>query len=76
MIQVIYVRGENTEAPPGVESKDGVSKAMRDARNRHFRKLPEMDPELVEKIETQMIEIINSGVMKNIICFLQGMEHC
>ena len=62
--QVVLVRDEGTEAPPTGEYRDGVTPVMRDARNRHFRKLPEMDPELVERVETELVEIVNHGAPK------------
>ena len=57
-------RGDEGEAPPSGESRDGVAPVMRDARNRHFRKLPEMSPELVERVVTELLEIVNHGAPK------------
>mmetsp|Transcript_3640 Transcript_3640/g.6186 ORF Transcript_3640/g.6186 Transcript_3640/m.6186 type:complete len:188 (-) Transcript_3640:546-1109(-) len=62
--QVILVRDPEGEAPPSGESRDGVAPVMRDARNRHFRKLPEMSPELVERVVTELLEIVNHGAPK------------
>ncbi len=62
--QVVLVRDEDAEAPPTGEARDGVAPVMRDARKRHFRKLPEMSPELVERVETELIEIVNHGAPK------------
>ncbi|QDZ19703.1 putative transcription initiation factor II protein 55 [Chloropicon primus] len=62
--QVVLVRDEEGEAPQQGEWRDGVTPVMRDARTRHFRKLPEMDPGLVEKVETELVEIVNHGAPK------------
>jgi len=62
--QMIVVREEDTEAPPPGESRDGIAPVMTDARNRHFRKLPEVNPAVVERVETELIQIVNSGAPK------------
>lgn len=62
--KMIVVREEDTEAPPPGESRDGIAPVMTDARNRHFRKLPEVNPAVVERVETELIQIVNSGAPK------------
>ena len=58
------MRDEEAEAPPAGEHKDNIAPVMKDARNRHFRKLAEMPPDLVERVETELIEIVNNGAPK------------
>jgi len=43
------------------EARDGVGPGMRDARRRQFRQLPDFSPELVESVETDMLEILQKG---------------
>ena len=58
------MRDEEAEAPPSGEYKDGIAPVMKDARTRHFRKLAELPPDLVERVETELIEIVNAGAPK------------
>ena len=62
--QVVLVRDSDSDTPPQGEFRDGLTPVMRDARARHFRKLPDMDPALVERVETELIEIVNQGAPK------------
>merc|ERR1712010_411305 len=55
--------GDKVPPPPG-EFRDGLTPVMRDARTRHFRKLPDMDPRLVEKVESELVDIVNHGAPK------------
>jgi len=63
--QVVLIRDEkDKDPPPPGEFRDGLTPVMRDARTRHFRKLPDMDPRLVEKVESELVDIVNHGAPK------------
>ncbi|BAF17179.1 transcription initiation factor TFIID subunit 7 [Oryza sativa Japonica Group] len=62
--QMIMVREEEDPAPEGVEYKHGLTPPMRDARRRRFRREPDLNAELVHRVEKDLISIMH-GVSIN-----------
>ena len=57
-MQVIIVPDEDCSLPDGLEAKNGLTKAMQDARKRRFRKVRYIDPKIMRKTEDAIIQII------------------
>jgi hypothetical protein len=55
--QVLLVRGADEPAPEGSEARDGVTPAMRDARRRLFRRPIDVSPDLVRRVEADILTI-------------------
>mmetsp|Transcript_5363 Transcript_5363/g.11774 ORF Transcript_5363/g.11774 Transcript_5363/m.11774 type:complete len:186 (-) Transcript_5363:24-581(-) len=55
--QMIMVAGQ----PPAdtLEARDGVTPPMRNARERHFRQLPHVSPEVLTKVEQDLLAILD-----------------
>ncbi|XP_020099151.1 transcription initiation factor TFIID subunit 7 [Ananas comosus] len=64
--QVIMVREDGDPAPEGVEYKHGLTPPMRDARRRRFRREPDLNPELVQRVERDLINIMSGGTVENV----------
>ncbi|KAG8056029.1 hypothetical protein GUJ93_ZPchr0001g30739 [Zizania palustris] len=62
--QMIMIREEGDPAPEGVEYKHGLTPPMRDARRRRFRREPDLNAELVHRVEKDLISIMH-GVSIN-----------
>uniref|UniRef100_A0A0D9WFE2 TAFII55 protein conserved region domain-containing protein n=1 Tax=Leersia perrieri TaxID=77586 RepID=A0A0D9WFE2_9ORYZ len=62
--QMIMVREEHDPPPEGVEYKHGLTPPMRDARRRRFRREPDLNAELVHRVEKDLINIMQ-GVSIN-----------
>ncbi|KAK2077091.1 hypothetical protein QBZ16_004725 [Prototheca wickerhamii] len=59
--QVLVVGdAEGLEGPPG-EARDGITRPMRNARERIFRQPIEVDPESVSKVELDLLTILAGG---------------
>ncbi|CAL5347983.1 unnamed protein product [Camellia sinensis] len=56
--QMIMVREESDPAPDVVEYKHGLTPPMRDARRRRFRREPDLNPELVQRVEKDLLNIM------------------
>lgn len=63
--QVIMVREEGDPAPDVVEYKHGLTPPMRDARRRRFRREPDLNPELVQRVEKDLVNIMAGGTAEN-----------
>ncbi|KAL6776399.1 hypothetical protein ACKKBG_A20985 [Auxenochlorella protothecoides x Auxenochlorella symbiontica] len=48
------------EGPPG-ESRDGITRPMRNARERIFRQALDVEPEIVSKVEMDLLTILAGG---------------
>ncbi|KAF5822919.1 putative TAFII55 protein region [Helianthus annuus] len=59
--QIIMVRDEGDPAPDVVEYRHGLTPPMRDARRRRFRREPDLNPELVRRVEKDLLNIMNGG---------------
>ncbi|KAG5612814.1 hypothetical protein H5410_024095 [Solanum commersonii] len=56
--QMIMVREEGDPVPDVVEYRHGLTPPMRDARRRRFRREPDLNPELVRRVEKDLQNII------------------
>lgn len=64
--QIIMVREEEDAAPEGIEFKHGLTPPMRDARRRRFRREPDLNPELVQRVEKDLLNIMAGGTAENV----------
>ncbi|XP_010257606.1 PREDICTED: transcription initiation factor TFIID subunit 7 [Nelumbo nucifera] len=64
--QIIMVREEGDPAPDGVEYRHGLTPPMRDARRRRFRREPDLNPELVQRVEKDLVNIMAGGTAENV----------
>ncbi|XP_026435536.1 transcription initiation factor TFIID subunit 7-like [Papaver somniferum] len=64
--QIIMVREEGDHSPDGVEYRHGLTPPMRDARRRRFRREPDLNPELVQRVEKDLLNIMAGGTAGNI----------
>ncbi|GAB4848257.1 transcription initiation factor TFIID subunit 7 [Ancistrocladus abbreviatus] len=58
--QMIMVREEGDAAPDAVEYRHGLTPPMRDARRRRFRREPDLNPELVQRVENDLWNIMTT----------------
>nr|GMD50005.1 transcription initiation factor TFIID subunit 7-like [Ipomoea batatas]GMD55496.1 transcription initiation factor TFIID subunit 7-like [Ipomoea batatas] len=64
--QMIMVREEGDPTPDAVEYRHGLTPPMRDARRRRFRREPDLNPELVRRVERDLQNIMAGGTAENI----------
>ncbi|CAN0847143.1 Transcription initiation factor TFIID subunit 7 [Linum grandiflorum] len=64
--QMIMVRGPNDSCPDTTESRHGITPPMRDARKRRFRREPDLNPELVQRVEKDLLNIMTRGTVENV----------
>ncbi|CAL9158397.1 unnamed protein product [Musa hybrid cultivar] len=64
--QMIMVRDEGDAAVEGVEYKHGLTPPMRDARRRRFRREPDLNPEVVQRVEKDLLNIMSGGTVENV----------
>ncbi|CAL5414066.1 unnamed protein product [Camellia sinensis] len=72
--QMIMVREESDPAPDVVEYKHGLTPPMRDARRRRFRREPDLNPELVQRVEKDLLNIMAGGTAENVDVEVAGQE--
>ncbi|XP_050208316.1 transcription initiation factor TFIID subunit 7 [Mercurialis annua] len=63
--QMIMVRETSDTAPDVVEYRHGLTPPMRDARKRRFRREPDLNPELVQRVERDLLNIMAGGTVEN-----------
>ncbi|KAF2301711.1 hypothetical protein GH714_028747 [Hevea brasiliensis] len=63
--QMIMVREAGDIAPEVVESRHGLNPPMRDARKRRFRREPDLNPEVVQRVEKDLLNIMAGGTVEN-----------
>ncbi|XP_023741416.1 transcription initiation factor TFIID subunit 7 isoform X2 [Lactuca sativa] len=63
--QMIMVRDDGDPPPEVVEHRHGLTPPMRDARRRRFRREPDLNPELVRRVEKDLLNIMNGGTAEN-----------
>ncbi|KAJ6934766.1 transcription initiation factor TFIID subunit 7 [Populus alba x Populus x berolinensis] len=63
--QMIMVREAGETAPDVVEYRHGLTPPMRDARKRRFRREPYLNPELVQRVEKDLLNIMAGGTVEN-----------
>ncbi|KAG8387362.1 hypothetical protein BUALT_Bualt02G0013500 [Buddleja alternifolia] len=56
--QMIMVREEGDGVPEAVEYRHGLTPAMRDTRRRRFRREPDLNPEVVRRVEKDLQNIM------------------
>lgn len=62
------------EGPPG-ESRDGITRPMRNARERIFRQALDVEPEIVSKVEMDLLTILAvSGEGEGWVCRCRSQE--
>ncbi|XP_028556263.1 transcription initiation factor TFIID subunit 7 isoform X2 [Dendrobium catenatum] len=61
--QIIMVREEGEPSPEGIEYRHGLTPPMRDARRRRFRREPDVNPELVQRVEKDLLNIMSGGTV-------------
>uniref|UniRef100_A0A0D6R8J1 TAFII55 protein conserved region domain-containing protein n=1 Tax=Araucaria cunninghamii TaxID=56994 RepID=A0A0D6R8J1_ARACU len=64
--QMIMVREEAQPAPAGPECRDGLTPPMRDARRRRFRRCPDINPDVVSRVEEDLMRIMAGGTAQNV----------
>ncbi|KAK3443494.1 hypothetical protein EUGRSUZ_B03612 [Eucalyptus grandis] len=62
---MIMVREPGDPAPDVVEYRHGLTPPMRDARKRRFRREPDLNPELVQRVEKDLLNIMAGGTAEN-----------
>ncbi|XP_038891097.1 transcription initiation factor TFIID subunit 7 [Benincasa hispida] len=63
--QMIMVREPGDAAPDSTEYRHGLTPPMRDARKRRFRREPDLNPELVRRVEKDLLNIMAGGTTEN-----------
>jgi len=64
--QMITVREHSDPRPDAVEYRHGLTPPMRDARRRRFRREPDLNPELVQRVERDLLNIMSGGTAENV----------
>ncbi|XP_073059604.1 transcription initiation factor TFIID subunit 7-like [Primulina eburnea] len=64
--QMIMVREDNDNIPEQLEHRHGLTPPMRDARRRRFRREPDLNPEVVRRVEKDLQKIMAGGTVENI----------
>eukprot|EP00250_Pteridium_aquilinum_P033638 c5979_g1_i1 orf=366-953(-) len=64
--QMIMVREEKDPIPENIEYRHGFTPPMRDARKWRFRREPDLNPELVQKVEQDLISIMAGGTAQDV----------
>ncbi|XP_042386729.1 transcription initiation factor TFIID subunit 7-like isoform X1 [Zingiber officinale] len=64
--QIIMVKEEGDTSVEGVEYKHGLTPPMRDARRRRFRREPDLNPEVVARVEKDLLNIMSGGTVERL----------
>ncbi|XVF54889.1 hypothetical protein PTKIN_Ptkin05aG0217000 [Pterospermum kingtungense] len=64
--QMILVRESGEASPDVVEYRHGLTPPMRDARKRRFRREPDLNPELVQRVEKDLVNIMSGVTVENL----------
>ncbi|XP_039048474.1 transcription initiation factor TFIID subunit 7-like [Hibiscus syriacus] len=70
--QMILVRDSGEASPDVVEYRHGLTPPMRDARKRRFRREPDLNPELVQRVEKDLVNIMSGGTVENLDADVNG----
>nr|VDD60645.1 unnamed protein product [Brassica oleracea] len=65
--QMIMVREPGDPAPNTVEYRHGLTPPMKDARKRRFRREPDLNPELVQRVERDLLNILSGRTIENVV---------
>ncbi|GIL85805.1 hypothetical protein Vretimale_19535 [Volvox reticuliferus] len=57
--QLLLVGPPGSSLPEGPESADGITPPLRNARKRHFKPLPKVDPAEVTAVERDLLALLN-----------------
>ncbi|CAN8321796.1 unnamed protein product [Cochlearia groenlandica] len=68
--QMIMVREPGDPSPNAVEYRHGLTPPMKDARKRRFRRETDLNPELVQRVERDLLKILSGKTIENV-----GLEH-
>ncbi|KAK3220122.1 hypothetical protein Dsin_014092 [Dipteronia sinensis] len=63
--QMIMVREPGDSAPDVIEYRHGLTPPLRDARKRRFRREPDLNPELVQRVEKDLVNIMTGATIEN-----------
>ncbi|KAF8090984.1 hypothetical protein N665_0460s0025 [Sinapis alba] len=63
--QMIMVREPGDPTPNTVEYRHGLTPPMKDARKRRFRREPDLNPELVQRVERDLLNILSGRTVEN-----------
>ncbi|GLJ55164.1 hypothetical protein SUGI_1184000 [Cryptomeria japonica] len=63
--QMIMVSEECSPEPEGPDYRHGLTPPMRDARKRRFRREPDLNPEIVQRVEKDLLSIMAGGTAHN-----------
>lgn len=63
--QMIMVREPGDAPLDTVEYRHGLTPPMRDARKRRFRREPDLNPELVQRVEKDLLNIMSGGTVND-----------
>ncbi|CAI9770502.1 unnamed protein product [Fraxinus pennsylvanica] len=63
--QMIMVTEDGDSVPDTVEYRHGLTPPMRDARRRRFRREPDLNPEVVRRVEKDLQNIMAGGTAEN-----------
>ncbi|XP_048637691.1 transcription initiation factor TFIID subunit 7-like isoform X2 [Brassica napus] len=63
--QMIMVREPGDPTPNTVEYRHGLTPPMKDARKRRFRREPDLNPELVQRVERDLLNILSGRTIEN-----------
>ncbi|XP_022754359.1 transcription initiation factor TFIID subunit 7-like isoform X2 [Durio zibethinus] len=64
--QMILVRESGEASQDVVEYRHGLTPPMRDARKRRFRREPDLNPEFVQRVEKDLVNIMSGGTVENL----------
>uniref|UniRef100_A0A1J3D2Q0 Transcription initiation factor TFIID subunit 7 n=1 Tax=Noccaea caerulescens TaxID=107243 RepID=A0A1J3D2Q0_NOCCA len=64
--QMIMVREAGDPVPNTIEYRHGLTPPMKDARKRRFRREPDLNPELVQRVERDLLNILSGGTVENV----------
>ncbi|XP_059429366.1 transcription initiation factor TFIID subunit 7-like isoform X2 [Corylus avellana] len=64
--QMIMVREAGDDTPDVVEYRHGLTPPMRDARKRRFRREPDLNPELVQRVLKDLVKIHAGAAAENV----------
>ncbi|KAH0850243.1 hypothetical protein HID58_091294 [Brassica napus] len=63
--QMIMVREPGDPTPNTFEYRHGLTPPMKDARKRRFRREPDLNPELVQRVERDLLNILSGRTIGN-----------
>lgn len=64
--QMVMVREDDDNVPEAVEYRHGLTPSMRDARRRRFRREPDLNPQVVQRVEKDLQNIMAGGTAENV----------